>query len=101
MLDDMSYGVGGLVGAVEEFGSAAVVFEAVEYEAGEVFDVEAGFDGVFASGEGEHMAFETLEESGVVAVLAVAEDDAWSEDGELAGRVGLLPLTMDVLGDEF
>lgn len=75
MLDDMTYRVSRLVGTVEELGSAAVVFKAVEDEAGEVFDVEAGFDGVLAPGEGEHMAAEALVETGEVAVLAIAEDD--------------------------
>ena len=101
MLDDMTYGVSRLVGAVEKLCSAAVVFKAVEDEAGEVFDVEAGFDGVLTPGEGEHVAAEALVETGEVAVLAIAEDDTWAEDGELTVGVSLLPLAVDVLGYEF
>ena len=101
MLDDMTYGVGGLVCAVEKLCAAAVVLEAVEDEAGEILDVEAGLDGVLTARKGEHVAAEALVETGEVAVLAIAEDDARAEDGELTVGVSLLPLAVDVLGYEF
>lgn len=100
MLHNLAYGVGRLIGAVIELGPGPVALQPVEYERHQVFDIYAGLDGVLTAGEGELMAADALVEPREVAVLALAEDHARPQDGELPVRPARLPRQVDLLGHE-
>ena len=78
----------------------AVALQPEEDERRQILDIDAGLDGVIAARKGELMASDALVEAREVAVLALAEDHAGPQDGELPVRPARLPRQMDLLGHE-